>query len=92
MIPALFSLFFNSSLRSDRKAFSFELGKGHVINCWDLGFKQMRKGEKAFLTCAAKYAYAERAQKGIPPNSPLRFEVELVDIGPASPERDRGEL
>lgn len=43
----------------------------------------MRVGGKANLVCPAATAYGARGVPGlIPPNSPLRFEVELIAILP----------
>ncbi len=53
-----------------------------MIPCWDQSFATMQAGERAVLTCAAKYAYGER---GSPPKIPggatLRFDVELMSFG-----------
>jgi len=53
-----------------------------VIPCWTEGVQRMKVGGKAKLTCPSKIAYGERgAGNGkIPPNTPLQFEVELLDI------------
>jgi len=55
---------------------------GAVIPCWTEGVQRMKVGGKAKLTCPSKIAYGERgAGNGkIPPNTPLQFEVELLDI------------
>ena len=55
---------------------------GAVIPCWTEGVQRMKIGGKAKLTCPSKIAYGERgAGNGkIPPNTPLQFEVELLDI------------
>jgi len=46
-----------------------------------LGFKELRKGEKATLTCPAEYAYGDRGFPGkVPPNSTVYFDVELLDF------------
>lgn len=63
------------------KPFEFVLGVGQVIKGWDEGFLQLRKGEKAILTCPPEYAYGAREISGvIPANSTLIFEVELIDF------------
>ena len=42
---------------------------------------QLKKGQKAILTCPPEYSYGARGVPGvIPPNSTLVFEVELVDF------------
>lgn len=48
---------------------------------------QLKKGEKAILTCPPEMAYGAREIPGvIPANSTLIFEVELIDIK----ENDKG--
>jgi FKBP-type peptidyl-prolyl cis-trans isomerase FkpA len=51
-----------------------------VIKCWQEGIPMMKVGGKAKLTCPAGIAYGSRATGGIPANSTLSFEVELIDI------------
>jgi FKBP-type peptidyl-prolyl cis-trans isomerase FkpA len=61
--------------------FSFALGQGQVIAGWDEGFALLKKGSKAKLIIPAALAYGTQSPSGdIPPNSPLVFEVELVNI------------
>jgi hypothetical protein len=72
---------FDSS-RDRGKTFNFVLGEGRVIKGWDQGFATMKKGEKAVLTCAPEYAYgASGSPPKIPPNSTLKFDVELLGFG-----------
>ena len=68
------------------KSFSFVLGKGDVIDCWDKGVAQMHVGETAKLSCPSETAYGRRgAGNGlIPPNADLDFEVELYSFKKAS--------
>ncbi|RKP05069.1 hypothetical protein THASP1DRAFT_20266, partial [Thamnocephalis sphaerospora] len=67
---------FDSSTR--RGTFKFDLGRGAVIRGWDVGVATMRVGEKAEFILAPNYAYGARgAPPRIPPNSTLKFEVEL---------------
>jgi FKBP-type peptidyl-prolyl cis-trans isomerase len=69
---------FDSS-RKRGTPFEFELGKGNVIPCWDVGMLSMSKNERALLTCSAKNAYGERgAGNDIPANADLRFDVQLI--------------
>merc|ERR1719397_1273105 len=59
--------------------FTFSLGQGQVIKCWDQGFATMKKSEKALLTCKPDYAYGENGSgPTIPGGATLRFEVELL--------------
>ncbi|CAB0033365.1 unnamed protein product [Trichogramma brassicae] len=70
---------FDSS-RDRNEKFQFDLGLGQVIKGWDIGIASMKKGELAVLTCAPNYAYgASGSPPKIPPNSTLKFEVELFD-------------
>ncbi|MEZ5047606.1 MAG: FKBP-type peptidyl-prolyl cis-trans isomerase [Chitinophagaceae bacterium] len=68
-------------------AFEFKLGKGQVIKGWDEGIALLNKGTKATLYIPSTLAYGatprpggEANPKGIPANSPLVFDVEVVDI------------
>lgn len=57
---------------------SFPLSR--VIPCWTEGVQKMKVGGKAKLICPPKTAYGDRAPGGIPPNSTLNFEVDLISI------------
>lgn len=60
--------------------YTFTLGIGRVIAGWDEGIALMRKGGKATLLVPSALAYSINRVGSIPPNTPLRFEVELIDI------------
>ena len=72
---------FDSSYKREQPA-SFPLNR--VIQCWTEGLQLMTVGSTARLTCPAAIAYGERGSRGgeIPPNTILRFEVELLAINP----------
>lgn len=44
----------------------------------------MSPGERAELTCPASYAYGDRQVGAIPPNSALKFNLQLVKVEPPS--------
>lgn len=53
-----------------------------VIPCWTQGLQQIPVGATATLRCPAATAYGERGAPGgrIPPNTPLVFKVELLEV------------
>jgi FKBP-type peptidyl-prolyl cis-trans isomerase FkpA len=64
-----------------REPFTFTLGAGEVIKGWDDGFENMKVGGKRKLIIPSELAYGRAGAGGvIPPNAPLMFEVELVDV------------
>ena len=46
---------------------------------WYKGFSQLRRGGKATFFLPADQAYGEKGKKPILPNTPLRFDVELIN-------------
>lgn len=65
--------------------FTFQLGSGQVIKGWDEGIALLNKGAKAKLIIPSPLGYGTRAmpgnpnnEKGIPANSILVFDVEML--------------
>ncbi len=74
----------DSSLKRN-EPWSFLLGAGKVIKGWDEGFKDMKTGGKRRLIIPSEMAYGKRgARTEVPPNAPLIFEIELIDVMDAS--------
>ena len=71
---------FDSSVDSGQP-FTFPLGAGMVIKGWDEGVAGMKVGGKRTLHIPAQLAYGPMgAPPVIPPNAPLIFDVELLDV------------
>ena len=68
---------FDSSYKRGQPA-TFPLSR--VIPCWTEGVQKIKAGGKAQLVCPPNLAYGNREIPGIPANSTLIFEVELLDI------------
>lgn len=70
---------FDSSRRR-KEPFTFVLGAGQVIAGWDVGIAKLSLGERALLHIPSELAYGSRGFGGIPPNSDLIFDVELLKV------------
>lgn len=63
------------------EGFKFILGKGEVIEGWDVGIAGMKVGGKRRIVCPPNAAYGSRGSPPvIPPNSTLTFEIELRGV------------
>jgi len=70
---------FDSSV--GKEPFEFVLGQNQVIKGWDEGIAMLKVGGKATLIIPSSIAYGERqAGKIIKAYSPLKFDVELLEI------------
>lgn len=69
----------------DRNApFEFTLGQGQVIAGWDEALGMMKEGGKAEIIIPSNLAYGARGAGAIiKPYSPLKFEVELIEVNDA---------
>lgn len=61
-----------------------EISLGGVIVGWQEGIPGMKVGGKRRLVIPAEKAYGEQAKPGIPANSDLVFEIELLGVTPAA--------
>jgi len=65
----------------DSGVFSFNLGRGEVIEAWDIAFKHLRVGEEATIFCPSSTAYGRRgAGKDIKGYTTLIFDVTLESV------------
>jgi FKBP-type peptidyl-prolyl cis-trans isomerase len=58
--------------------YSFQVGRGMAIRGMDEGVQGMRVGGKRRLRIPPALGYGDKKVAGIPPNSTLIFEIELV--------------
>jgi FK506-binding protein 1 len=56
-------------------------GQSSLIRAWEAALQHVRAGEIVILTASARYAYGvEGMPPVVPPNSALRFEIEILDV------------
>jgi FKBP-type peptidyl-prolyl cis-trans isomerase FkpA len=55
-------------------------GLNQVIAGWTEGIPKLKRGGKGLLIIPSRLGYKDKGQSGIPANSVLVFEVELVDF------------
>ena len=72
---------FDSS-RSKLRPFEFDLGKGSVIDGWEIALDGVRQGTKLQIKIPARLAYGSlgASSNGIPPNADLIFKVEVLKV------------
>jgi len=73
---------FDSSYDNDEP---MEFYIGNMIHGWNTGLQQLQRGDFATFLIASRLAYGEKGMKDskeefiIPPNKPLRFDIEVLD-------------
>lgn len=71
---------FDSSYKR-KQPIDFALGVGQVIAGWDEGIQLLKVGDKARFVIPSDLAYGSRGAGGvIPPDAPLIFDVELMNV------------
>eukprot|EP01029_Cantina_marsupialis_P014262 TRINITY_DN3153_c0_g1_i2.p1 TRINITY_DN3153_c0_g1~~TRINITY_DN3153_c0_g1_i2.p1 ORF type:complete len:289 (-),score=95.73 TRINITY_DN3153_c0_g1_i2:132-998(-) len=69
------------SSRDRLRPFQFKLGVGQVIPGWDRSIPRMRRGSRWEIIVPSEAAYGPEGRSPlIPPNSDLRFDIELIDF------------
>lgn len=71
---------FNDGRVFDQSSAPIQFPLNGVISCWTEGVQKMKVGGTAKLECPANTAYGSRGAGSIPPNTPLNFEVTLLDV------------
>lgn len=74
---------FDSSVGGE--PFTFTLGNGLVIQGWEQGVPGMRVGGTRRLTIAPELGYGEAGYGPVPPDATLVFDIELLEVEPATP-------
>lgn len=65
----------------DSGVFRFNLGRGEVIEAWDIALKHLRVGEEATIFCPSATAYGRRgAGKDIKAYTTLIFDITLESV------------
>jgi FKBP-type peptidyl-prolyl cis-trans isomerase len=67
---------------STGQTFPVTLGQGSVIAGWDEGLVGAKAGERRHLVIGAQNAYGSSGQGSIPPDAPLAFDVDVIDVQP----------
>lgn len=68
------------SSRKRGRPFQFKLGAGQVIRGWEFAILRMTRGSRARFMVPPSLAYGRSGRlPKIPPNTPLEFEVQLID-------------
>lgn len=60
----------------------YPVGLGYTIPGFEFAISLMREGEKATVIFPSRLGYGSQAENGIPANSPLIFEINLLEITP----------
>jgi len=59
---------------------SVKVGTHGVIQGWEIALKTMRKGGKSTVVIPSALGYGEQGAGPIPPNTPLVFDIEVVEV------------
>jgi hypothetical protein len=70
--------------RTDGSPYEYTLGVDSVIRGFSEGMRYVREGDRIVITMTPELAYGPRARTGIPANSTLVFDYEILAVKPLS--------
>jgi tetratricopeptide (TPR) repeat protein len=70
--------------RTDGSPYEYTLGVDSVIRGFSEGMRQVREGDRIIITMKPELAYGARERTGIPANSTLVFDYEILAVKPLS--------
>lgn len=73
------------------EAIKIPVGLGNVIPGWDEALTIFPEGSKVKMVLPSKLAYGDRGSMGIPPYTPLLFEMDIIDVIPQKADADNAE-
>ena len=79
-VTASYSGILLDSTAFDSGQITFVNGANRVIAGWEIGFRRLNKGAEATFFIPSTLAYGSAIQATIPANSPLIFDVEVLEI------------
>jgi FKBP-type peptidyl-prolyl cis-trans isomerase len=83
---------FETNMEDGKEPIKFVVGQGQIIQGWDDGLRQFKKGGKGTLYIPAYLGYDQRPGPGHTPYENLIFNIEVADVtdaplAPAQPQR-----
>jgi FKBP-type peptidyl-prolyl cis-trans isomerase len=66
--------------------FGVRLGVTGLISGFNYGLYHMKEGDKTVVLIPSAYAYGRQGSGSIPPNTPLRFDLDMVKVAEEEPE------
>jgi hypothetical protein len=70
--------------RTDGSPYEYTLGVDSVIRGFSEGMRHVREGDRIIITMKPELAYGARERTGIPANSTLTFDYEILAVKPLS--------
>lgn len=70
--------------RTDGSVFEYAFGVDAVIRGFSEGMRHVREGDRIIITMKPELAYGARERPGIPANSTLTFDYEVLSVKPLS--------